>query len=572
MSIRATRVKQTDTVKYYFKKSPLIRLIILLALIGLILGGIFIFKYNTRPIPYIDAITPPVGSPGDVVVISGRNFGKNRDMSYVEFAGSKLTASSYLMWTDNTIKLVVPSNVQNGLVIVGTGKLQSSPAFFANITDIPTEVQEVNLVTGPVIASIEVDPKSASSWSKASVGDVIVITGNNFGDTRGQSKVYFTSNFDSSESVEVIPALEDDFCYEFWSDTEIRVRIPDGAAAGYVYVDTPSGKTEKKETFFSNGVGTKTFTDKKFFLVSYNVDIADIVTKDSSTITLRCPLPVISASQRELEITEVSPDPVLMSYQKTMIHQLNVERNISEKTYFKQSFVLPVYGIKTEVNEIKVSAKNQALSDVLYAFATRADELIPSENEKIISLASSIVKAEKNPYRKARLVYNYMISNFKIENDFRKGDANPLDLIERKSGDSYDFAIVYTALLRALDIPAFANCGVLVSPDLSTKNHMWSEFYISGMGWIPVDPALGAGMEYKKWDEGIDAKAFYFGNLDSHHIKFSRGINTQKPFYQDNKIVQRPRSFAFQMFWEEASANVEKYSSFWSDPVVKGIY
>ena len=165
-----------------------------------------------------------------------------------------------------------------------------------------------------------------------------------------------------------------------------------------------------------------------------------------------------------------------------------------------------------------------------------------------------------------------MISNFKIENDFRKGDANPLDLIERKSGDSYDFAIVYTALLRALDIPAFANCGVLVSPDLSTRDHMWSEFYISGMGWIPVDPALGAGMEYKKWDEGIDAKAFYFGNLDSHHIKFSRGINTQKPFYQDNKIVQRPRSFAFQMFWEEASANVEKYSSFWSDPVVKGIY
>jgi len=565
-------VKQTDTVKYYFKKFPLIRLMTLLVLIGLILGGIFIFKYNTRPVPYIDAITPSVGSPGDVVVISGRNFGKTRDMSYVEFAGSKLTASSYLMWTDNTIKLVVPSNVQNGLVIVGTGKLQSSPAFFANITDIPTEVQEVTLTTEPEITYIEVDPKSASSLAKASVGDVIIINGNNFGDTRGQSKVYFSSSVDSLESFDMIPALEEDFCYEFWSDTEIRVRIPDGASSGYVYVDTPSGKTESRELSFGSSVGNKIFSDKKIYLVSYNVDVADIEIKDSGTITLRCPLPVISSSQNEIEMTETNPEPVLMNYQKTMIHQLNVDRNISERTFFKQSFVLPVYAIKTNVNEIKVSNKNQALSDVLYAISTRQDDLIPCENEKIISLAQSIVKAEKNPYKKARLVYNYMVSNYKIENEFRKGDANPLDLIERKSGDSYDFAIVYTALLRALDVPAFANCGVLVSPDLSTRNHMWSEFYISGIGWIPVDVALGAGMEYKKWDDELDYKTFYFGNLDSHHIMFSRGINSQKPFYQDNKIVQRPRSFAFQMFWEEASANIVKYSSFWSDPIVKGIY
>lgn len=565
-------MKQTDTVKYYFKKSPLIRALLAFLFIAAVMGGIFIFKYQTKPVPYIDAITPPVGSPGDVVVISGRNFGKNRDMNYVEISGSRLTASSYLMWTDNTIKLVIPSNIQNGLVIVSTGKLRSKPAFFANVTDIPVEVQDVNVTTGPVIASIDVDPKSAASWSKASVGDVIVITGNNFGESRGQSKVYFSSNAEGAENAGMIPALEDDFCYEFWSDTEIRVRIPDGAVAGFVYVDTAAGKSDSKEAPFNNSVGTKTYSDKKIFLVSYNVDVADIVTKDSATITLRCPLPLISASQREIEMTEVSPEPVLMDYQKTMIHQLNVDRNISERTFFKQSFVMPVYGITTEVNEVKVSNKNQALSDVLYAFATRNDELIPAENEKIITLAANIVKTEKNPYKKARLIYNYMISNYVIENDFRKSDANPLDLIDRKSGDCYDFAIIYTALLRAVDVPAFANCGVLVSPDLSTRNHMWSEFYISGMGWIPVDVALGAGMEYKKWDETFNARNFYFGNLDSHHIRFSRGINTQKPFYQDNKIVQRPRSFAFQQFWEEASANVEKYSSFWSDPVVKGIY
>lgn len=108
-------MKKTDSVKYFFSKSPLLRAFIFVSIIALILGGVYIFKNQTKPVPHIDAITPPVGSPGEVVVISGRNFGKERDMNYVEFSGSKLTASSYLMWTDNTIKLVIPSNIQNGL-------------------------------------------------------------------------------------------------------------------------------------------------------------------------------------------------------------------------------------------------------------------------------------------------------------------------------------------------------------------------------------------------------------------------------------------------------------------------
>ena len=45
-----------------------------------------------------------------------------------------------------------------------------------------------------------------------------------------------------------------------------------------------------------------------------------------------------------------------------------------------------------------------------------------------------------------------------------------------------------------------------------------------------------------------------------------------KPFAADNKIVQQPRSYALQSIWEEASESTVKYSSYWSVPVVKGIY
>ena len=153
-------MSETKFFNYLFRKSPLIRAILIVLIIALILSGIFIFNYKTRPIPFIDAINPPVGNPGDVVVISGRNFGKERDMNYVEFGGSKLTSTSYLSWTENTIKVVLPANVQDGLVIVGTGKLRSKPAFFANAADIPVEVKEAPVSTSPVIASVSEDKKN----------------------------------------------------------------------------------------------------------------------------------------------------------------------------------------------------------------------------------------------------------------------------------------------------------------------------------------------------------------------------------------------------------------------------
>ncbi|MCF0241343.1 MAG: IPT/TIG domain-containing protein [Treponema sp.] len=570
-------MNNSTTAKYFFAKSPLVRVLVLICIIVFILGGIYLFKYNTKPTPYIDAITPPVGNPGDVVVISGRNFGKERDMNYVEFGGAKLTASSYLMWTDNTIKVVIPANVQDGLVVVSAGKLKSKPAFFANASEIPVEIKEVQQITKPVIWYLSTEKgELQNDLQKIHTGSRIIITGNNFGDSRGQAKVYFNANYGStdlsSQTEDMIPVWEDDFGYEYWTNSEIRVRIPDGAVSGYVVVETSAGKSEPVEIKLNTKIGTKEFGDRKMFLVNYSVDLADIETKDSATITLRCPVPAISANQSKYELTEVKPEPVLEYFQKTMIHQLALEKNSANRIYFRQSFVLPVYSITTNVNADAVQNKNPDISDVLYAVATREDELIPSGNEEVIELARKIVKTEKNPYKQAKLVYNYMIENYKIQNEFRNNDANPLDLLKQKKGDAYDFSILFTSLLRALDIPAFADCGLLVSPDLTTRNHMWSEFYISGIGWIPVDVALGAGLEYNKWDEDINSVEYYFGNIDSHHIKFSRGINSLKPFSQDNKIVQRPRAFAFQTIWEEASNSTVKYSSFWSDPVVKGIY
>lgn len=560
---------------YSFRRYPLLRCAIGVFIIAVILSSIFLINNKTKPIPEIYSVNPPVGSPGDVVLIRGKNFGDIRDMSYVEIAGAKLTASSYISWADDCIKLVLPATVQDGLVIVGTKDLRSKPALFANEVDIPVPVPVIQQVSKPVITFL--------SSEKVNVGEVLVIQGNNFGDVKNQSKVLFTVDYTNLDEAEyknitmltenMIPANEDDFDYLSWSNTEIKVYVPDGASSGVIVVDTEKEKSDPKPITINKDAGVKKFNNKKIYLVQYSADIADVVTTDVSTITLRCPIPFEMSSQPEVQITETTPTPILMNYQNNLIHQITKSRNNTPKTVFTQTFVLPVYEVTTNVNLDKIGTYKET-NKSLMANAARPDNLVPSNDEDVIVLSKKIVGREKNPWRKAKLIYNYMCENFEIQSKIRKNDDNPLDLLKTSKGDAYDFAVIYTALLRAADIPALTDGGVLVGADLMTQSHWWTEFYIDRVGWIPVDPALGAGLEYKKWsDSGIESeKDYYFGNIDSHHITFSRGWNQLKPFSADNKIVQHPRSFALQSIWEESNENTAKYSSYWGVPVVKGVY
>lgn len=561
---------------YSLRKYPVLRVLSLVFIIVLILGSIYLIGFRTKPVPEIVSVVPPVGSPGDLVVINGVNFGDVRDMGYVEIAGSKLTASSYISWADNCIKIVLPANVQDGLLIVGTKELRSKPALFANEVDIPVPVPAVQQVTKPVITML--------SAEKVSPGELLVISGNNFGDSKNQSKVYFTMDCNNKISEadyknmvmlteNMIPANEDDFDYISWSNTEITVRVPDGAYSGVVIVDTGREKSDPKEITINMDAGRKEYLNKKIYLVQYTADIADVVTNDISTITLRCPVPYSYPAQPDVEITEVLPEPILMNYQNNLIHQITKSRNNTPKSVFKQTFVLPVFEVHSRVNVAKIGNYKNTEKNLLSG-ALKADSLVPSGADEVKELCEKIIGKEKNPYNKAKLLYDYMCEKYKVQAKVRKDDSDPLDLIKKESGDAFDFAVIYTALLRAAEVPAYTAGGVLVNQDLTTQAHWWCEFYIDKIGWIPCDPALGAGLEYKQWSDSdlVDVKEYYFGNMDAHHIMFSRGWSQLKPFSADNKIVQQPRSFALQSIWEEANKDTAKYSSYWSVPVVKGVY
>ena len=565
-----------------FRKYPLFRTVLYALVIAAALGIVSVVTKQVKKSPSIEDINPAVGSAGDTMTIKGSNFGSVRDNSYVELSGRRITASGYVDWSENEIKIIIPSNVQDGLVNVVTSSGKSKPAFFANEAGIPVEAPLDTVSSLPVISSI--------SPSSASVGESIVVTGMNFGSVRGNSFVLFSANREDAASGEddspSVAANEDEFDYESWSDTEIRVRVPDGAASGTVTVKTDKGGSGMKKFDVKTPVGTKKYSHGKTYAIRLNEDVDSIASKNAFSITLRVPRPIVSSFQPSVELYECSSEPLVANFNNTLIHQIElqkVEKGKSEadsakKFKFSQDFVVASYSVETKINSRSV--KDYDKNRVMFKKFSSPDSLVQSGDPEIVEFAKRVVGKEKNRYQQAKLVYDYFVANCTLLNYQRESTSSPKDLIlssnsdGKSAGDAYDFSVVYASVLRALQIPCVPVAGILVNADSSSKNHWWNEFYIEGFGWVPVDIALGTGLEFEPFRECAvdDAESYYFGNIDNQHIAFSRGWNEIRQSLVNGKTVYRPKTFAFQSIWEETSEGSVNYSSLWNNPIVTGIY
>ena len=568
------------TFSVLFRSYPLFRAGSIVFCCLLCLGIISFITLETKKLPEITEISPTVGTAGDVMTIRGEHFGDERGTSdYVEIGGSRLTAHGYLTWSDTLIRIVLPTNVQDGLVVVATRHGRSKPGFFANEADIPVEVPPDTQTSLPVITSLT--PLTGS------YGTLVTISGMNFGTVRGSGAVFFSANRDDASqttftasgkndaagefNLQYIPASESNYDYEYWSDGEIRVRIPDGAASGSLYVQTEKGTSNVMQAEIRLPAGTKSYTGRRTYVLQLTEDVEDVDSKNATSVTLRVPRPLVTAAQPMADVTECKPAPVIADYRNTIIHQVELARAATRKIKFTQQFVVAVYAVQTSVDAKNVrpfSEKNR----VLYRATTQPDNLIQSNDEAVIAKAKEIVGKETNPYLQAKLVYDYMLATYGFPSRFTRENATALDMLRKERGDAYDFAVLYTTLVRALGIPCLPVSGILVDADLHVQPHWWSEFYIEHFGWIPVDIALAKGLNYKAFKQPNDARAFYFGNLDAQHIAFSRGWNEVKPALVNSKIVRRAKSYALQSIWEESSEGKVNYSTLWNDPVVLGVY
>ncbi len=556
-------MRLSSKIKYYFLKHSIVRSIVVVGLIFVIFSFFaFIFSQDNSE-PVIEDINPAVGEPGDVMTITGKHFGTKGVGSSVEIGGVQLTSSSFLLWSDSSIKVVLPHNVSDGLVYVENKNGRSTPSVFANRQTIPVPIVQNTRTAEPLIESVQTAGNT--------IGSIVTIDGANFGTIRGSSQVLFSMGDSTTTGKrDMIACSEFDKDYQFWSDTQLQVRIPEGASTGQMYILTSNGMSSGYAMTITKSIGSKTYSGLRTYTVNINADITEIEAQEHETLTLFMPLPVTSVSQGSVTVLSSKPEPQMM-YSNNFVHQISQNEITAKKIDFAHSLSVGVLGVATTAN---VGSVKQYSDNVrtFYSEYLKADTIVPSDDPIITELVTDIIGREANPWRKALLLYNWMIENLEILPELRGAESPVLNALSSESCDAYEAAIIYTAMLRAAQIPAITNAGILVDANLESQNHWWCEFYIEGLGWVPVDPALGADLPYEAFQKPENVQEFYFGNLDAQHITFSRGWDNMSQTQITGKKVYRPKTYALQAIWEESTEGIIRYSSYWQNAMVIGVY
>ena len=510
--------------------------------------------------PIIYSITPQIGNISEPLTIKGANFGRERDVSYVTIAGAQPTGTSYLDWQDNEITIRIPEFSEAGLVYAHVKGRKSNGMLYANRSTLP--IQTLGTLSGQEPRITSITPQTGA------IGALVSITGTGFGNTRGKGGVFFSWSAKKPVSAPADARIQEyieasDFGVELWTEREIRINVPDGAVSGNVEVRTPKGSSNSFIIDLSNRPGDKTFHDRRNYTASVSVSVKTGATEIPNTLYLWVPRPAAYSAQRNTELLSGSMEPFIENYKGASLFKLE---NLAGEIRLNLIWRVDVYGIETAIRS--QSVRQEANSPARDSF-TRSEAQLPSDDTRIKNQVMTLAGREPNPYIKAQRIYEWMLREFVFLPD-SKGDV--FTALEKKQADFYTAAMLYCTLLRCAGIPCLPIAGVLVSRDQQTMNHWWAEFWIDGFGWVPVDVVMGAGAVPAQFGDNPNKASYYFGNIDSRRIAFSRGFPSLTQMDPRGRTITHSRTYSLQNLWEEAVGGIESYTSLWGDVVITGMY
>jgi len=200
---------------------------------------------------------------------------------------------------------------------------------------------------------------------------------------------------------------------------------------------------------------------------------------------------------------------------------------LNKKFQLRINFNFEAYKTKLKVDLNNIKEYNKKSS--LYKRYTK-DEKYLEQTKEVKKLAKNIVGKEKNYFKKARKIFDWITDN--ITYKYPPKERGVISTLKNKYGDCGEFSLLFIALCRSVGIPARYISGMWVAPIKKQRFHAWAAFYLADVGWLPVDCTVSQGLKRdKKFSEFIRKLGnplnsnYYFGNLDNKRIIFSKGNN-----------------------------------------------
>ncbi|MGL5786035.1 MAG: transglutaminase-like domain-containing protein [Bacteroidales bacterium] len=171
----------------------------------------------------------------------------------------------------------------------------------------------------------------------------------------------------------------------------------------------------------------------------------------------------------------------------------------------------------------------------LYTYYTREQQKHIRFTPEIESLASTL-KDSASDVQTIKNIFDYISDNIPWCSavEYCNIDNIPMYVLRNRHGDCGQVSLLFITLCRRCGIPAKWQSGWMLHPGAENL-HDWTEVYLGGIGWIPVDVSFG-----RIDHPDPDIAYFYLGGIDPYRMivnqDFSADFSPRKSFYRSEPV------------------------------------
>ncbi len=256
--------------------------------------------------------------------------------------------------------------------------------------------------------------------------------------------------------------------------------------------------------------------DARHFTLHYAFTVKDVPAGKH----LRVWIPLAQSDQwQQVRVTSSTGDLPLKQTRETKFGNEMLYAEIPSAKQADYKFVVEYDIVRHERLALTSASMNPKASRRELQQFLQPDKLVPITGEPA-EIAAKQVAGKTDPLDKARALYEYVFKTMRYDKTgtgWGRGDT--LYACSAKKGNCTDFHSLFISMARSQGIPARFEIGFSLPPDKHQAEvagyHCWSDFYVDGKGWIPVDIS-----EAWKHPEKHD---YFFGAHDVDRVQFTMG-------------------------------------------------
>ena len=273
----------------------------------------------------------------------------------------------------------------------------------------------------------------------------------------------------------------------------------------------------------------------KTMKVAYTLSVKPNVVKDGEVIRAWLPYPRKDiARQTNVKFISASQSNYMLSEDRTAHTSIYMEQQAVKDlpTVFSVEYEFTSQGEWINFDHIENAKSDTKSKDYAEYTAERKPNI--QFTDALKALTEKITQNTTTTGETVSAIYQHIVTNYPWASalEYSTIENIPEYVIENKKGDCGQVALLLITMLRYKGIPARWQSGWMMHPG-EINLHDWAEYYVDGIGWVPIDVSFGRGGD----EDNPVPKYFYISGIDSYRLYINNDFSGN--FYPAKKY---PRS------------------------------